>query len=725
VKNEKSLIEIVIVLLLFCSSMGCARTNVWKDLNKNGQMEPYETPKLTIEERVDDLLSRMTLEEKIQQLSGDPKTDLFTGYYNARLGIPRIKCSDGPHGVRWGNATFFPVPIAFGSTWDPELIEEIGSAMGEEFRAKGRNMGLAPCMNLIRDPRGGRVFETYSEDPYLVSKLAVAFIKGVQSKRVIATPKHFVCNNQEDVRQREDAVHIDERTLLELYLPPFKAAIKEGGAWSIMGAYNGINDVYCCYNKHLLKDILKDEWEFKGFVVSDWGGCHGTVKSANAGLDLEMPIANYYGPPLLEAVKNGSVSESTIDESVRRILRAKFWAGLFEKEPKVDRSKIESKEHIDLALKAARESIVLLKNDKFLLPLDASKIRSIAVIGPNADADFRSEGGSSAVASLYAVSILEGIKNKVGNRIEVKYAKGCEIGEEHKASSPSEVKNEALFSKAIKLAKKSDVVIVVVGLSGKIESEGKDRKCLNLPGIQDELVKEAFLANNNTIIVLMNGSPVTSAGRFYGIPLLYFAPAILEVWYPGQEGGTAVADALFGDYNPGGKLPATFPAFQEQLPPWNDDYTKDYTEGRGYRYFDKQGIEPMFSFGYGLSYTDFEYSNLKIMPEESADGNVSVSVDVKNVGDMKGDEVVQLYIHDAERSTGDQPIKELKGFKRITLKPGVKKAVNFKLEAEDLAFYDKDLNYLVEPGKIDVMVGSSSRDIRLTSSFKITKEIRR
>jgi beta-glucosidase len=740
-KFKKLILLLTPLLIIAVSPMNCQKvtTNEWNDLNRNGEKDPYEDTNLTIEERATDLLSRMTLEEKIKQLSGDPtlkihgitKPDAFTTYSNERLGIPPIRCVDTPHGVRWGNATFFPVPIGLGSTWEPLLVEEIAVVIGKEARAKGRDMALAPCMNLIRDPRGGRVFETFSEDPYMLGKMGAAYVRGVQSQKVIATPKHYICNNAEDIRQQEDVVFIDERTMREVYLPFFKEAIKEAGSWSTMCAYNGINGEYLCYNEHLLRDILKDEWGFKGFVVSDWGATHSTISSINAGMDLEMPFTQYYGEQLLEAVNNGEVSEETIDDAVKRILKAKFWTGAFEKEPEINREVIETREHIELALKAARKSIVLLQNEVFLLPFDKTKIRSIAVIGPNAKEDFRGQGGSSAVTSTYAVSILEGIKKKVGDRVEVRYAKGCDVGEERELRreeiTPEEfflhTEVQEQFQEAVEVARSCDVVVLVVGLNGRIESEGKDRKYLEFPGFQERLIGQIIMANRNTAVILMGGTPLTTTMIFWGRTLLEQAPAVLEVWYPGQEGGTAVADVLFGDYNPGGKLPMTFPRSTSDLPEWGYDYTEDYTEGRGYRYFDKKGIEPLFPFGHGLSYTEFEYSNFEISPEESSDGKVTIALDVKNIGDMEGDEVVQLYIHDEQRSTNDQPVKELKGFKRITLNPGESKTVEFNLTPEHFAFHDEDINFVIESGKFDVMVGSSSRDIRLKGELSISRDI--
>ena len=723
VNNEKSVKLTVIDNLMLCDG-SFVEEEEEEEEEEEFEGPAYKNPALPIEDRVDDLLSRMSLQEKIDQLSGDPALDQFTTKYNDRLEIPQIKCVDCPHGVRWGYATFFPVPIAFGSTWDVDLVEEAAVVIGRECRAKGRNMGLAPCINLIRDPRGGRVFETYSEDSYMLSQMALAYVNGLQSQNVIATPKHYICNNSEDVRWDEGAVQIDERTLREVYLPIFRKPIVSGKAWSIMGAYNGVNGEYCCYNEWILREILKEEWGFEGFVVSDWWACHSTISSIKAGLDLEMPYTDYYGEALLQAVNDGDVDVAYIDEAVRRILRAKFWAGLFDGIEPIDESVVESPEHISVALEVAKKSIVLLKNEGSILPLDGYNIDSIGVIGPNANTDFGGQGGSSAVTSSYAVNVLDGIINKVGDSIEVMYAEGCEIGREHAPSVIPEITDSVKFQQALDVAEKSDVVILVVGLSGTIESEGNDRSQLIFPGVQEQLIKEVISINSNTILVLKNGSPLTTVLEIDNMSLFEACPAILEAWYPGQEGGTAVADVIFGDYNPGGKLPLTFPKSVSDLPPWDFDYTNDYTEGRGYRYFDKQGIEPLFPFGHGLSYTKFQYSNLHIIPIVSSNGQITVRVDVTNVGYMEGDEVVQLYIQDVERSTDDQPVKELKGFSRITLAPAETQTVEFKLTPEHLAFHDEQIDFLVERGRFDVMVGSSSRDIRLGDSFYIIEDIR-
>ncbi len=654
----------------------------------------YLDSDLPIEERVEDLLYRMTLEEKIEQLSGTPDCDKMASNSNGRLGIPSLQFADGPHGVRWGKATAFPVPIAIASSWEPELMERIGIAIGKEIKAKGRNHSLGPCLNICKDPRGGRTYEGYGEDPYLTSKMAVSAIKGIQSQKVIATPKHFACNNMERDR-KSGSVEIDERTLREIYLPAFKSCIKEGNAWSIMSAYNKINGIYCSEHKHLLRDILKGEWEFKGFVLSDWGACHSTVESMNAGFDLEMPNNDYYGTALLKAVKEGLVSEEIINDSVRRILRAKFWAGLFDEsstssldeQEKVNPNIVECPEHIELALEAARKSIVLLKNENDLLPLDRNKIKSIAVLGPSACVSTAGINlGSSQVHPSYVVTPLEGIKNKVGDEIII-------------TDKPE----------------KADLCIVFAGLTetiaGRVEGEGIDRDDLSLPGKQNDLIKQMSGINKNTVVVLIGGSAVTMNEWIDTVP------AIVQTWYSGQEGGNAIADVLFGDYNPGGKLPITFPKSVNQLPPLSWNYKEDYKIGIGYRYYDKQNIKPLFPFGHGLSYTKFKYSALKIKSEKSGI-KINISVEVENIGNREGDEVVQLYLRDVESSI-ERPVQELKRFKRITLKPGEKKEVKFVLTSEDLAFYNKDMKFIVQPGTFEVMIGSSSRDIHLVGSFII------
>lgn len=652
----------------------------------------YLDRNLSADERVKDLISRMTLKEEVDLLSGPPDGDAFSTKPNEKFGIPSLKTTDGPWGVNRGKTTAFPVPIAIASTWSPDLMEKIGKAIGIEALARGRNVSLGPCLNMATDPRGGRVHEGYGEDPYLSGKMASADIRGIQSENVVATPKHLACNNKEDGRFG-GPVEIDERSLREFYLPAFKACVVEADAWSMMTGHNKINGDYCANNQFVLKKIVRDEWKFRGFFMSDWGGTYDTVKSANAGMDLEMPFTKIYGQSLIDAVNKGSVDKKAVDFMAGNILRVMFLAGLFDQPKEVKPEMAGSAEHIQLSLEAARKGIVLLKNEKNILPLDRKKIKKIAIKGPAAKLTPVGEDlGSGQVYPAYFVSPYDGIKNKIGSDIEI-----------------------------IDSVKDADVVIIFAGLHGSIdtrqEGEGTDRKYLHLSGNQDETISSMAKENKNTVVVLIDGTAVTMDRWINGVS------GVVQAWYCGQEGGNAIADVLFGDYNPGGKLPITFPQSIDQLPPFDWDYRNDFANGVGYRYYDKKKLEPLFPFGYGLSYTKFQYENMNISPKKSDDGKIRVSLDVKNTGLRKGDEVVQLYVH-MKNSSVERPLKELKKFERITLDPGESKNVVFMIEPADLAVYDKELNYIVEPGTVDIMVGSSSRDIRLTSQFVLEKGIK-
>ena len=802
----------------------------------------------SVEGEVNVLLSKMTLQEKIDQLGGIG----FETKTNKRLNIPPIKMTDGPAGVRWGKATAFPSPIALAASWDRDLLNRVGKAIAEEVKAKGRNSILGPCVNIQRIPVGGRNFESYGEDPYLASQMAVSYIKGVQSENVIACVKHYVCNNQEWEREKLD-VRINERALREIYLPAFKAAVQDAGVWSVMAAYNLVNGKYCTANPHLLTDILKKEWGFKGYVVSDWGATHSTVEAANAGLDLEMPLGRYFGSKLLEAVKNGKVSEETINDKVRRLLWVRFKAGLFKKGTKPDTTILRSSAHKQIALEAAEKGIVLLKNENSLLPLNKHKIKTIAVIGPDADSPITGGGGSAMVTPYYTVSPLKGIKKRAGESIKIYYAPGVPIkgdilpleskyieppidsksghglrGEyfnnkdlegkptlsriDHQISfnwgynmpDPAlqenndtdqfsirwtgkilpektglykinilnndgirlylnnklllddwrenpikirsapvyltagraydiiieyfseggisqiklgwEVPGESTIDKAVSVAKKADVALVFTGLSNYFESEGYDRDSMELPN-QDKLIQAIADANPNTIVVMCTGAPVLMTKWVDKVP------AILQAWYPGQEAGNGIAAVLFGDYNPSGKLPCSCIKKQEDSPTFNgykDESLKaPYTEGIfvGYRYLEKNHIEPLFPFGHGLSYTEFKYSNLKI--KKTGRKEFNVYVDIKNTGKVEGTETVELYVRDVKCSV-ERPEKELKGFSKVVLKPGEKKTVTIHLKKDAFAFYDDNKNqWVVEPGKFDVLVGSSSEDIRVKGSLKI------
>jgi beta-glucosidase len=815
----------------------------------------YKDANLPVEERVEDLLSRMTLEEKIEQLSGLG----FETKENQRLGIPVLKMADGPVGVRRGQATAFPAAVGLAASWNTQLVEKIGAAIAKEAKSKGLNYLLGPCVNIHRHPLGGRNFESYGEDPFLASRLAVAFVRGVQGQKVLASIKHFACNNQEWERFKLD-VTVEERALQEIYLPAFKAAVKEADVWTVMAAYNKLWGDYCSENKHLLVDILKGEWGFQGFVISDWGGTHSRVKAADYGLDLEMPYGNFFDEKLLEAVKKGEVSEAVIDDKIRRLMRVRFKAGWFDRQPMVDEAVVHREVHKQLALEAARQSIVLLKNERNVLPLDKNKIKSLAVLGPNAVEARTGGGGSSKVTPFYAVSPLEGLKKAVGNDIKIKYALGTAIrGDIHPLSSeymapvntsqgknglwaeyfpnvklegkpvltrldkqvdfnwgydaPHPVlqrsndrnifsirwtgkllppktgeykldvihndglrlyvddrllidnwkKNRIVYksasirlkagqtyglrieyffdggipvvkfgwklpdhdylAEAVKLAKNSDAVVIFGGLHNRFESESFDRRRLELPN-QDTLIKAVAEVNHNTIVVLNTGTPVLMSSWLDQVA------AVVQAWYPGQEGGNAIADVLLGNTNPSGKLPVSFIKSYDDSPVFKDYKDKSlkssYPEGIfvGYRYLDKHGIDALFPFGHGLSYTRFEYSNLRINPPGIdvgvKDFSVTVSVDVQNTGKRKGAEVVQVYVKDVKCSV-ERPNKELKGFAKVSLEPGEKKAISIKLNRDAFAFYDPDRRqWVVEPGEFEIMVGSSSKDIRLKDHIMLS-----
>ncbi|HXI84344.1 MAG TPA: glycoside hydrolase family 3 C-terminal domain-containing protein [Verrucomicrobiae bacterium] len=710
----------------------------------------YKDPKLPVEQRVEDLLGRMTLEEKVDMLSGTG----FESKPNARLGIPAIRMADGPQGVRiplphqrraarasggtnspsagggslsWLSGMFrdpsipttaFPSGVALAATWNPDLIERVGRTIGEEARILNKDMMLAPCVNIQRAPQGGRNFESYSEDPYLASRMAVAYIKGIQSQGVIATVKHFAANNQEFERGTI-SVKMDERVLREIYLPAFRAAVCEAGVWSVMSAYNKLNGTWCSENPYLLTEILKKEWGFKGFVVSDWSAVHSTLETANAGLDIEMPKGEFLNRELLlPLISSGKVQQAVIDDKIRRMLRAMFTIGLFEREDS-EGGPIDTTEQRAIARAAATQSIVLLKNADGVLPLTPRKVHSIAMIGPNAGTARVGGGGSAMVRPVYAASPLDGIRLRAGTRFRVGYAQGCVL-EGDGAEKITPEASDDLIQEAVSLAATSDVAFVFVGDSSRIESEGFDRKSLELPTGQNELIEAIAKTNKNTVVVLAVGAPILMG------PWIDQVTAVVNGWFGGEEAGNAIADVLFGDVSPSGRLPVTFFKEWKDSPAYGrypgENGAVGYDEGLyvGYRHFDKQNIEPQFPFGYGLSYTTFEYSNLKVTPEKVAPNQpVQVSLNVRNSGPRDGAEVVQLYVHDVQ-STVDRPVKELKAFRKVVLKPGQTQTVSFTLDKNAMAFYDPTKkDWVAEPGAFEILVGASSRDIRLKTSFDL------
>lgn len=690
-------------------------------------------------ERVDDLIGRMTLEEKVAQMQYDaPAIE--------RLGVPKYNWwNECLHGIgRAGIATVFPQAIGMAASWNPELMRRVASAIGDEGRAKHHESarqgireiytGLTfwtPNINIFRDPRWGRGQETYGEDPYLTGRMGVAFVKGLQGDdprylKAAACAKHFaVHSGPEHERHTFNAV-VDERDLRDTYLPAFEALVREANVEAVMGAYNRTNGEACCASPTLLGKILRQEWGFGGHVVSDcWAiadiyANHKLVQTpeeaaalaVKAGCDLEC--GSTY-PALTGAVRQGLIDEAALDVALRRLFTTRMKLGLFDPEEQVQYAQIpfevnDSAEHRTLALQMARESLVLLKNDQQFLPL-SKNLMSIAVIGPNADWDEVLWGNYNGTPSS-TVTPLQGIRAVVSAGAEVIHARGCGIRSMDKSG----------FDEAVAAAARAQVAVLVLGLSQAIEGEeGQeegveggakstgDRTTIDLPGVQEDLLKAVHATGTPVVLVLINGSAVAVNWADEHVP------AILEAWYPGQAGGTAIADVLFGDYNPAGRLPVTFYRSVEQLPPF-----RDYDmAGRTYRYLSDT---PLYAFGHGLSYTQFQYANLRVTPEQiDAAGRVTISVDVTNSGERAGDEVVQLYVRDRESSVR-RPRLELKGFARVALDAGQTRTVTFRMAASQLSFYQNG-KHILEPGSIDIMIGASSVDTRLVGMFKITGSV--
>ncbi len=745
---------------------------------------PYRNSQLSIDERVKDLLGRMTLEEKIAQMSclwgkkpqvrEDPSFATDRGDFspekaklvmpngigeiarqrenkdargsaeyanatqkwlleNTRLGIPAIFHDEVLHGNMAKGSTVFPVPLSLASSWDPDLVTKVFTAAALETRVRGSQHVLGPNLDLAREPRWGRTEETYGEDPYLTSRMGVAVVRALQGgaskehptidgSHVMATGKHFAGHGQPEGGTNIGPVNLSERLLRETHFQSFEAAIKEGGLQSIMPAYHEIDGVPVHANKWMLETILRGEWNFQGLVVSDYYAIgelqarhHVAIDKPDAarqalaaGVDIELPDTDAY-QTLIEAVKSGQVAESLIDKSVARILRAKFELGLFEN-PYVDANRaaqiVNSTENRSLAAEAARRSIVLLKNENNILPLDRTKLKSIAVIGPNAARAHL--GGYTDPNPPPTVSILDGIRQKLGSNIQVNYAEGCKITKEggnwftDTATLNDEADDRRLTYEATVAAKKSDAVILVLGGNEDTNKEAwadnhlGDRDSLELVGRQNELVKAVLATGKPVVVLMVNSGPLAIND------IVRDVPAILEGFYLGEEQGTAAADVLFGDYNPGGKLPVSFPRSVGQLPIY---YNQKPSAKRGYQF---STTAPLFPFGFGLSYTKFSYSDLQIAPKQiKPDGAATVTVNVTNSGHRAGDEVVQLYIRD-ETSSVTRPIKELKDFTRITLAPGETKKVSFRITPDKLWFYNREMKRVVEPGMFQIMVGTDS-----------------
>ena len=698
-----------------------------------------------IEKQIDELLPQITLEEKVAMLHAQSK---FSSMGVPRLGIPELWCTDGPHGVRaevlwdkWSQAnwtsdscTAYPSLTCLAASWNPELSEQYGRSIGEEARYRKKNVLLAPGVNIYRHPFGGRNFEYMGEDPYLASRTVVPYVKGVQSNGVAACVKHFALNNDEIHRHNVNVV-VDDRTLYEIYLPAFKAAVQEGGAWSVMGAYNLYNNQHLCGNTHLLVDILKGEWGFDGAVISDWGGAHSD-EVVEGGLDLEFGTWTdgltsgpsnvydkyYLSGPYLEGLKSGKYDMKTLEDKVRRVLRLQFRTNLAEG---CGHGRFVCPDHSAVARKVADEGIVLLRNEGGILPLNSP--RKILVVGENATKMMTVGGGSSSLKVKYEISPLDGIRARFSDA-EVLYERGYvgaarTVQDGLSVDAAAESRSpEQLLSDAVAAAAGADAVIFVGGLNKENhqDCEGVDRLEYGLPYGQDALIEALAAANSNLIFVNISGNAVA-------MPWVDKVPAILQAWFLGSETGNAIADVLSGDVNPSGKLPFTFPvAFEDgpvkteaQYPgirrESEDIYDEYYSEGVfvGYRWYDTKAVKPLFAFGHGLSYTSFEYG------QASMKGNSRVSVTVRNSGPVAGAEVVQLYISDQEASV-PRPVKELKGFRKVFLQPGESTVVTFDIGTDALSFFDADAHkWVAEPGRFTALIGAASDDIRTSVEFSL------
>ena len=697
-------------------------------------------------EKIEEIISELKLEEKVAMVHA---AGLFRNGSVERLGIPSLYMSDGPMGVRnefpnasWvpvGNTddyvTYLPSISALACTWNRNLAYEEGNILGKEARGRGKDIILAPGINIVRSPLGGRNFEYMSEDPYLTAQLAVPYIKGVQENDVAACVKHFAVNSQETERLNVDVV-IDERAVREIYLPAFEAAVKEGNSYSIMSAYNKLWGLHCSHNKWLLRDVLEKEWGYDGVLVSDWSAISDTKLAAEAGMDIEMSVTDnfdeyFFANPLIKAVKEGEIKEELIDEKVRKILKLMYRLNMFSDERKS--GEYNSFESRRKTLDIARESVILLKNEENLLPL-SKKVKKVAVIGQNANIRHCEGGGSAEVKSLYEVTPLMGIKMLLGGNCEVAYAKGYT----HDFN-----KRKAVNEEAIELAKNSDVVIFIGGLKHtkedfslfqnalhstkednmvvNIDSEGNDKTDMKLPYNQDEIINSLLEVNPNTIVVITAGSPVDMSSW------VDKSKALVNVSYNGMEGGRALAEVLFGDVNPSGKLTVTIPKKLEDSPAHSigefpGTAQVRYDEGIfvGYRYFSTYDVEPQFVFGHGLSYTEFRYNDIKVnLAEENEKINATVKFKVTNIGEKEGAEVAQVYVNDVESSV-KRPVIELKGFEKVRLMPGESKEVTINLDKKSFAFYsDEENSWIVEDGKFNILIGSSSTDIRLEESINI------
>lgn len=708
--------------------------SVLMSMNLSGQLNSMET-----EERIEKIIRELTLEEKVRMCHAQSK---FSSPGVERLGIPELWMSDGPHGVRaeiewdswnyagWTNdsVTAFPALTCLAASFNPELAYRYGVAVGEEARYRRKDILLGPGVNIYRTPLNGRNFEYMGEDPHLASLMVVPYIKGVQTNGVAACVKHYVLNNQE-TRRNNISVDLSDRALHEIYLPAFKAAVTEANVWAVMGSYNKYRGQYCTHNEVLVNDILKGEWDFDGVLISDWASTHDTREAALYGLDIEMGTGsdgltysltnaydNYYlALPFLQMIKNGEIDESVLDEKVRRILRLMFRTTMDKDRPFGSKG---SQTHFDVAREVARQGIVLLKNTDNLFPLTATSGTRIAVIGENATRSMSAGGGSSELKPIYEVSPLQGIRERFGDAV-IEHTKGYASGPPvYGYVRPSMLDADSLKEAAVELAGRSDIVLFIGGLNKnhKQDCENSDREGLGLPFGQDELIREILSVNSNVAVILLSGNAMA-------MPWIDDVSCVMQSWYPGTEGGRAIADIISGDVNPSGKLPFTFPvkledngahAFDALSYPGIDDkqvYKEDIFVG--YRWHDIKEIDPLFEFGYGLSYTSFNIASAaRDKQTYSSYDNIEVTVEIENTGDREGAEVIQVYSHHVNAPV-KRPVKELKAFARVSLKPGEKKTVSMDIPVRSLAYYDEELEaWSMSEGEYELLVGVSSRDIK-------------
>lgn len=739
---------------------------------KSSQTKSFTSSLLQYDEQIDGIISQMTLDEKVNMLHGKY---MFVSAGVERLGIADMVYADGPFGIReemepkswaplgWENdkATFFPTGSALAATWSPELAYAYGTGMAKEARLRGKDVILGPAINIQRIPTGGRTYEYMSEDPFLSSQLAVQYTKGAQDNGAAACLKHYALNNQENNRGTVNVI-VGERAMREIYLPPFKAAVQEADAYSVMAAYNKVNGWWCAENDVLLNQILRDEWGFGGFVVSDWNGTHSTVESVKHGLNVEMPDSRYLGEALLDSVKAGAVSEEVIDQRVREILRVRL---AIEPIPAEEANQVVTSqpESQQIAYEVACKSVVLLKNEG-ILPLNLSKKPLIAVIGENAVREMGSGGIGAGVKTLYEITPLEGLKNKIGDKAEIQYSQGYVpveldyariFGAKSQEDIDREDKEKAILNKklnkeAVALAAKADIVLFIGGGNRAVETEANDRETIFLPSGQDDLIKQISAVNENIVTVLVSGAP----NDLNTVKPL--SKALLQSWFNGTEGGNALADILVGNISPSGRLPFTLPVKLKDSPAYalgnypqgaksgdifvdlvdekeaeahaadgkqeNDPNTAYYSEESlvGYRWFDTKNKPVMYPFGYGLSYTEFAYADLNTTQESyGADETISLSFNLSNTGDMAAEEVVQVYVHRVNPSV-EWPFKELKAFTRVALDPGNSQTVTLEIPVEDLQYWNEDIQEWDDDlCNIELLVGASSGDIRLKKQISL------